>query len=714
VKKFSKIICIIIAITLMGSLNIPVSAAGPAITVTKLTDVGEGVADITIGLTGNTGIEGFNISEFKVNGAVVSPEIMAIDPGNAFGGFKLPNGAVNTETITTSNFNLFTIRVTGTPGSVVSIEIDVRLLAGAPVVGTVITGTGSVTLSGTLPTNDPVISIHKIADDREGTADLELRLSNNTEGINGFRLTGVRVGGMPVTPIDVIKTVYDAEGLFFATPDGGVSVDPVTGNLNLFTITITGTPGTSVSVSVDVSLYDAEIVENKLTRSATIALDAADSGNNGGGGGDTGGGTGGGGTGGGGGGTTTPPATGGGTFRPLPVDNAMSGVAINGSAFSMTQSELNAAYAAGSLVLTGRVNMVRDTARFTIPVSTLRTAANATRNADKEFVFIFDVPTVGAFHLPANIVSLIPGYDAIVTGKSGVSVRVTVTDRKRVTVTGAFTSIANFELALVDGDNAVLEVITEFDGGIKRTLPVNDGAAIPELWEVRTRSNSQDAWSTNKFIPAIYNKDAGVIEIISNTNSEYVAVEFNNIFTDIEEDQWFYDYVTAAASRRLMNGMSPTTYVPDAELTRAQFITMMVRALRLPAAADDTEDYDDMIEWAQEYIIRARCAGLIDLLGTEDNKILPDQPMTREEVAYILAKAAAYVGFTTDSKVDLENRFEDADIISEVYAKYVEATVALELMHGMTAATFGADGTFTRAQAATVLVRFCRALGWMD
>jgi len=316
--------------------------------------------------------------------------------------------------------------------------------------------------------------------------------------------------------------------------------------------------------------------------------------------------------------------------------------------------------------------------------------------------------SVGTFHLPANITSLIPDYATITAGKSNISVRITITERN-VTVNDALSPVVEFKLELMDG-TAALATISEFSGEIKKTLPIT-AAAMPELWEVRTRATGTTAWSTG-FVPAVLKNKT--VEIVSNTNSEYVVVRFRNRFTDTAEDAWYYDNVAAAASKRLVNGKTDTTFVPEDEVTRAEFITMMVRALRLPEAAGGTVAYDDIDDhWAKDDIMKARSAGLITLLGT-DNVLNPDQAITREEMAYVLARAANYAKLTTNATVDLEERFTDADMIGEAYASYVQTTVALKLLEGRRADRFSADSTLTRAEAATVLVRFCRALGWID
>ncbi|MCL2776188.1 MAG: S-layer homology domain-containing protein, partial [Oscillospiraceae bacterium] len=93
----------------------------------------------------------------------------------------------------------------------------------------------------------------------------------------------------------------------------------------------------------------------------------------------------------------------------------------------------------------------------------------------------------------------------------------------------------------------------------------------------------------------------------------------------------------------------------------------------------------------------------------------PDQPMLREEMAYVLAKVAEYCKVSVpDTVVDLKTRFTDSATIDSKYASYVTTTIKLGLMQGMSATTFEGHGTVTRAQAATVLVNMCKTFGFID
>ena len=110
-------------------------------------------------------------------------------------------------------------------------------------------------------------------------------------------------------------------------------------------------------------------------------------------------------------------------------------------------------------------------------------------------------------------------------------------------------------------------------------------------------------------------------------------------FTDLE-GHWAEAYLMKGHERGILQGYPDGSCKPDANVTRAQFVTFLWRSMGEPepsAPSDFTdlnpraEYYLDAVAWAQEmgYII-----------GVGDNKFLPDDSISRQEVATILHRAA--------------------------------------------------------------------------
>ena len=152
--------------------------------------------------------------------------------------------------------------------------------------------------------------------------------------------------------------------------------------------------------------------------------------------------------------------------------------------------------------------------------------------------------------------------------------------------------------------------------------------------------------------------------------------------------------------RGIVSGVTETTFEPDRSITRAEFATLVTKALQLSGSVSagfmDVNEY----EWYAPYVNAAASVGLI--VGS-DGYFRPDELITREEMAVIAVKALAFVGKTTGSgEID---KFADKDTISEWAKPFVDQAASIGLIMGVTPDTFDGRSYTTRAQAVSVIKR---------
>ena len=141
----------------------------------------------------------------------------------------------------------------------------------------------------------------------------------------------------------------------------------------------------------------------------------------------------------------------------------------------------------------------------------------------------------------------------------------------------------------------------------------------------------------------------------------------------------------------------------DAE--RAEFATLVVKTLNI--TSNTPADFADagQSDWFYPYVNAAANAGLI--VGY-DGYFRPDDRITREEMAVIVAKAYAYAGKEAASGgID---KFTDKETIAQWAYESVDTVTSAGLIAGMTPDTFEASANTTRAQAVAVLRRFLDAI----
>lgn len=170
-------------------------------------------------------------------------------------------------------------------------------------------------------------------------------------------------------------------------------------------------------------------------------------------------------------------------------------------------------------------------------------------------------------------------------------------------------------------------------------------------------------------------------------------------FDDIT-GHWAKNDIEAMTALGIVSGVTATTFEPDRSVTRAEFATLIVKTLKINGGT--AEEFADVLsgEWYYTFVHAAASAGLI--VGY-DGYFRPDDPITREEMAVILARAYALRGGTLLSG-GIE-KFTDKDEISNWAYAAVDTVTTAGLISGMTPTTFVAASHTTRAQAVSVLKR---------
>ena len=186
-----------------------------------------------------------------------------------------------------------------------------------------------------------------------------------------------------------------------------------------------------------------------------------------------------------------------------------------------------------------------------------------------------------------------------------------------------------------------------------------------------------------------------------NSNSYTVTINMGLTFSDINSTQWWYDDVVAAANNGYIHGRGNGVFDPTGEITRAEFATMIANAMNYEDKPESPAAFTDVNgHWAEDAINFCAENGIID--GYADCSFRPDQTITRQEVAAILARAF-------DLVEESNEKYTDDNLIPEWSRDYVYLAKGSELMNGDAKGTFRPTDTLIRAEAATILMNCNRA-----
>ena len=139
------------------------------------------------------------------------------------------------------------------------------------------------------------------------------------------------------------------------------------------------------------------------------------------------------------------------------------------------------------------------------------------------------------------------------------------------------------------------------------------------------------------------------------------------VFSDLSENHWAYSQIMNLAENKVVVGYPDETYKPDAEITRAEFASMVVKALKQEnAEITETIDFSDVKQdnWAWESVQRAVRFDLIH--ETEDNLFRPDDKVTKADCLEIVINSLTTEEMTlTAAKENLSEKYLDTENISE-------------------------------------------------
>lgn len=174
--------------------------------------------------------------------------------------------------------------------------------------------------------------------------------------------------------------------------------------------------------------------------------------------------------------------------------------------------------------------------------------------------------------------------------------------------------------------------------------------------------------------------DGATVKIVDNSKS----------FADAAS-HWAGDAITFATAHELFNGTGADSFTPNGTMTRGMMVTVLARYDGVDTSAGATW-YEKGVEWAAENNISSGA----DL----------DAPVSREQLAAMLYRYAAASGLDTAASSELTG-FADAGDVSGYAAEAMAWAVGAGLIGGMDKGELNPSGSATRAEVATILMRFC-------
>ncbi|TVX85609.1 cadherin-like beta sandwich domain-containing protein [Paenibacillus agilis] len=198
----------------------------------------------------------------------------------------------------------------------------------------------------------------------------------------------------------------------------------------------------------------------------------------------------------------------------------------------------------------------------------------------------------------------------------------------------------------------------------------------------------------------------------AHNNLKYVSVYGDTIlsagmierrFNDIL-GHWANEDIQLMAARQLIGGYEDGAFRPDQQITRAEFIQVLVTALELKG--DKSMQYADVQEdaWYYDSVNRASAAGIVK--GDKKNQFRPNEKITREEIAAIFGRLIENTeNFSYTNTLNIHS-FKDVNQVSPWAKDAFNIAIQARIISGTSEKLLSPKASGTRAQAVVMVRRF--------
>jgi hypothetical protein len=239
-------------------------------------------------------------------------------------------------------------------------------------------------------------------------------------------------------------------------------------------------------------------------------------------------------------------------------------------------------------------------------------------------------------------------------------------------------------IMILNLDAAILNELDYFYNPSTKSLSVNDYDTILKNFKALQDKTDED-WQKE-------------LEEIKNPPQLIMGI------SDIA-NHWAKDNIQKALQLGFMKGYPDHTFKPDNTITRAEFTTALIQSLKLKPTTNHSVFVDDN-NWSEGFIQAAIESGIIKPDEYPNHYYLPDQNITREEMAIMTVRGLKLEQKATNAieVSKLQTNLTDLSQVEDKWRGYVALANNLGVIKGYEDHTFQPNQTATRAEAVSIIL----------
>lgn len=217
-------------------------------------------------------------------------------------------------------------------------------------------------------------------------------------------------------------------------------------------------------------------------------------------------------------------------------------------------------------------------------------------------------------------------------------------------------------------------------GGGSGTTPANPTAA-PQVTENPDATPNPDATQT--------------------PTTEPIVSETNKYFDDLGSVTWAVESINKLAENGIITGTGDRQFSPDENVTRAEYVTMLMRAYGSDVTAENVQ-FNDVVtgEWYYEPIAKAVALGVVN--GYDNGSFGINDNISREDMMVMAYRTMNALGVAVPKNKDYQS-FNDQSSINDYAAEAVEAMYCADIINGVGDNMLDPKGEANRAQSAKII-----------
>lgn len=187
----------------------------------------------------------------------------------------------------------------------------------------------------------------------------------------------------------------------------------------------------------------------------------------------------------------------------------------------------------------------------------------------------------------------------------------------------------------------------------------------------------------------------------------------NKYFNDLNDVEWAVDAINTLAEKNIVNGTSDRVFSPSANVTRAEYVSMLMRAFGNNVTPSDDVAFSDVLsgEWYYEPIAKALALGVVN--GYEDGTFGINENISREDMMVMAYRTLNALSISIPANKPYAS-FSDQGSISDYAVEAIERMYCADIINGVGDNMLDPKGAADRAQSAKIIYGLLKMEGTVN